>query len=134
MRVIEADRARRTKWRPSLSWHPLRGIGRRLTHDDVARGTARPQRGRMVRIASGRSEDTARVERVALAISSTVLLLGLSLAYIDQTSEFGAIARALDARQIVNLAALRSQQDLMPALQMFTAEPERLLVADAVYH
>jgi cell division protein FtsW (lipid II flippase) len=76
---------------------------------------------------------TARVERLGLAVTSIVLLLGLWLTYVGQTEGFTTVAVDLASRRLVNLNAVRSADDLTPALQALNERSERDAIAAAIY-
>lgn len=76
---------------------------------------------------------TARLERLGLAITTPVLLLGLWLTYIGQTGEFDTAASRLANGQLVHLSAIRSGNDLVPLLDGFADHQQRSAAADAIY-
>ena len=83
-------------------------------------------------VAIQRSIPAARIERLGLAVSSLVMLLGVALTYAGQTTEVDATARDAAAGRVVNLATVSSGARLARALHVFEQPAERAAVADAI--
>jgi cell division protein FtsW (lipid II flippase) len=93
--------------------------------------TASPVQDR--RIAGGDAKGrAARFERLGLAVTSLVLLFGLSLAYVEQTTPFASFATDVQNGVLVNLSSVRDESALIPRLTMFAERAERAAVAAAV--
>ena len=106
---------------------------------------APPERRWSLRGTSRAAERPARIERLGLAATSLVLLLGLTLTYQGQTSDVeicgaepgrGAAARCGEPRAsacVVNLSAVQSAGELLPLLPFFPDETERRAAAAAAF-
>ncbi len=87
--------------------------------------------------AAGRA---ARIERLGLAVTSLVVVLGVVLTYQGRTSEFAGTGDAVASGRLVNLSALESGADLGRLLERsgpagsgpFTSPVERAAVATEV--
>jgi cell division protein FtsW (lipid II flippase)/DNA-binding transcriptional regulator YdaS (Cro superfamily) len=79
-----------------------------------------------------RSAPIARIERLGLALSSLVVLLGVSLTYVGQTRGFEAVRRDVAGGRVVNLESVTSGAALAPALRVFDQQTERTEVASAI--
>ena len=75
----------------------------------------------------------ARVERLGLAVTSAVVLLGLALTFAGQASEFSSLKPALESGRVVDLHAMNGRHELVPLLTMFPEPAERIAVAESVY-
>ena len=78
------------------------------------------------------TERAARFERLGLAVTSLVLLFGLWLTYIEQTTTFATFAADVRNGELVNLSSIRDDSALMPRLTMFAERSEKAVVAAAV--
>ena len=107
---------------------------------------AQPVRRWSLRGTSRAAERPARIERLGLAATSLVLLLGLTLAYQGQTASVeicgaqpgrGAEARSGEPRAasgcVVNLSAVQGAGELLPLLPFFPDETERRAAAAAIF-
>ena len=74
----------------------------------------------------------ARFERLGLAVTSLVLLFGLWLTYVEQTTTFSTFEADVQSGGLVNLSSVRDQRALLPRLTMFPERAERTVVAAAV--
>ena len=74
----------------------------------------------------------ARFERLGLAATSLVLLLGLWLTYLEQTTTFNTFDADVRNGALVNLNSLRDENALIPRLTMFPERAERATAAAAV--
>ena len=79
-----------------------------------------------------RSVPIARIERLGLALSSLVVLLGVSLTYVGQTRGFEAVRRDVAGGRVINLESVTSGAALAPALRIFDQQAERTEVASAI--
>jgi cell division protein FtsW (lipid II flippase) len=69
-----------------------------------------------------------------LAVSMSVVTLGLLFVFLAKTASMGPVADGLKSGQILNLATVRSVDELEPVLApLFASEPERRFVAQAVF-
>jgi hypothetical protein len=69
-----------------------------------------------------------------LAVSMGVVSLGLLFVLLAKTASMGPVAAGLKSGQILNLATVRSADELEPVLApLFASEPERRFVAQAVF-
>ncbi len=93
----------------------------RLAKRCAARSTAHAARGR-----------AARFERLGLAVTSLVLLFGLWLTYVEQTTTFSTFAADVQNGALVNLSSIRDESALIPRLTMFPERAEKAVVAAAV--
>jgi len=75
----------------------------------------------------------AAIERLGLAATSLVLLLGLWLTYAEQRTTFAVSAADLQSGAVINLNAVGDDSALVPHLTMFTERAEQAAVASAVY-
>jgi cell division protein FtsW (lipid II flippase)/cell division protein FtsI/penicillin-binding protein 2 len=82
------------------------------------------------RLPTGRA---ARIERLGLAVTSVVILFGLALTFAEQASEFSSLRTALESERIVDLHAMKSSNELVPLLTMFSEPAERIAVSEAVH-
>jgi cell division protein FtsW (lipid II flippase) len=76
---------------------------------------------------------SARIERLGLAVTSIVLVLGLWLTDEGQRVDIGSQQAALASGQLIDLTALSRSDALVPALGMFSEPAERAVVAAAIY-
>src|SRR5829696_1317697 len=74
----------------------------------------------------------ARFERLGLAVTSLVLLFGLWLTYVEQTTPFSTFEADVQNGALVNLSSIRDQSAMLPHLTMFTEWTEKAAVAEAV--
>ena len=74
----------------------------------------------------------ARFERLGLAVTSLVLLFGLWLTYVEQTTTFSTFEADLQNGALVNLSSIRDESALIPRLTMFPERAEKAVVAAAV--
>src|SRR5688572_28537462 len=81
-------------------------------------------------LATGRA---AHFERLGLAVTSLVLLLGLWLTYSAQTAEFDQAGRDLASGRLVNLNTVRKSSDLAPALETFDEKVQREAMASTIF-
>lgn len=79
------------------------------------------------------SSRAARLERLGLAVTTPVLLLGLWLTYAGQTASFEADTRELASGRLVLLSAMRSGNELVPFLDAFPDRTEQAAVGAAIY-
>src|SRR5918996_151226 len=84
-------------------------------------------------VASAMEQRAPRLERLGLAVTSLVLVLGLGLTYVEQTATFGAAEAGLANGSLINLNAIRDESALIPHLTMFTERAEKAAIAAAVY-
>jgi cell division protein FtsW (lipid II flippase) len=82
-------------------------------------------------VAIRRSAPIARIERLGLALSSLVVLLGVSLTYVGQTRGFEAVRRDVAGGRVINLESVASGAALAPALAVFD-QTERTEAASAI--
>jgi cell division protein FtsW (lipid II flippase) len=75
----------------------------------------------------------ARFERLGLAVTSLVLLFGLWLTYVEQTTTVSTFATEIQDGAIVNLNSIRDESALIPRLTMFPERTEKAVVAAAVF-
>ena len=68
-----------------------------------------------------------------LAAASVLILCGLYLVYRAKSQDFGEIEKGLAAKQLVDLNALTSREDLLPVLNIIADRGERELVARRIY-
>ena len=66
----------------------------------------------------------ARFERLGLAVTSLVLLFGLWLTYVEQTTTFGSFAADVQNGALVNASSIRDASALLPRLTMFPEQAE----------
>ena len=92
-----------------------------------------PRTRRRWRLAPAPQGRAARVERVGLAVTTFVLLLGFWLTYAEQTATFAAAEADLRNGALVNLNAVRDESAFIPHLTMFGERAEKNRVAGAVY-
>ena len=89
------------------------------------------------RVAARRVRTGARAwppsEFAWLAAASVLILCGLYLVYRAKSQDFGEIEKGLAAKQLVNLNALTSREDLLPVLNIIADRGEREFVARRVY-
>ncbi len=78
------------------------------------------------------TERTSHLERLGLAVTSVVMLLGLWLTYAAQTADFGEARRDLASGHLFNLNAIARSSDLVPALDMFDQRAQKEAVAAAI--
>ena len=91
---------------------------------------AATRRWRVAGIPHGR---VARLERLGLAVTSLVLLLGLWLTYAEQATTFGSVEADVREGALVNLNTMRDERALIPHLTMFTERAEKAVVASAIF-
>ena len=84
------------------------------------------------RVAGDAPGRAARFERLGLAVTSLVLLFGLWLTYLEQTTTFSTFAAEVQSGALVNLSSIRDESALMPRLTMFPERTEKAVVAAAV--
>lgn len=75
----------------------------------------------------------ARFERLGLAATSLVVLLGLWLTFAEQTATFTTVPADIQSGGLVNLASLDDESSLIPHLTMFQERAEKAVVAAAVF-
>jgi cell division protein FtsW (lipid II flippase)/cell division protein FtsI/penicillin-binding protein 2 len=75
----------------------------------------------------------SRFERLGLAATSLVLLLGLWLTYAEQTATFVTVPTDLQNGALLDLTAIRDEAALIPYLTMFPQRAEKTVVAAAVF-
>ena len=68
-----------------------------------------------------------------LAVASFMVAAGLALVFLAKTQNFFEIQRQLDRRDLLNLNAIESADQVLPFLQVFSDTAERQLVADKTY-
>jgi cell division protein FtsW (lipid II flippase)/cell division protein FtsI/penicillin-binding protein 2 len=85
------------------------------------------------RLASASQGRAPRLERLGLAVTSLVLILGLWLTYLEQTATFGTAEADLRNGGLINLKTVGDESALIPHLTMFTERAEKTAVASAVY-
>jgi len=68
-----------------------------------------------------------------LAAASVLILCGLYLVYRAKSQDFGEIEKGLAAKQLVDLNALTSREDLLPVLNIIADRGEREFVARRIY-
>ena len=125
MRIVNAPPAMTRRRRLAGGFEPARpdpSTGAGSLRARSTRERAEPLEGR-----------APRLERLGLAITSLVLLLGLWLTVLEQTAAFGGAARDLQNGTLVNLNTLRNESALVPHLTMFTERAEKAAVSSAVY-
>src|SRR5688500_19875273 len=74
----------------------------------------------------------ARFERLGLAVTSLVLLFGLWLTYVEQTTTFGTFEADMQSGALVDLSSIRDESALTPRLTMCPEPTEKAVVAAAV--
>src|SRR5688572_21662 len=75
----------------------------------------------------------ARFERLGLTVTSLVLVFGLWLTYVEQTTTFSTFEADVKNGALVNLSSIRDESALIPRLTMFPERAERAAVAAAVF-
>ena len=90
---------------------------------------ATTRRWRVSGAAPGRA---ARFERLGLAVTSLVLLFGLWLTYVEQTTTFSTFEAEMQNGALLNLSSIRDESALLPRLTMFPERTEKAVVAAAV--
>ena len=94
---------------------------------------APPVSTRRWRVASASRGRAPRLERLGLAVTSLVLLLGLWLTYLEQTATFAAAEADLRNGGLVNLNAIRDESALIPYLPMLPDRAAKVATASAIY-
>ena len=93
--------------------------------------TPPPATTRRLRFAGGAHAPAARFERLGLAVTSLVLLFGLWLTYVEQTTAFSTFAADVRNGALVNLNSIRDEGALIPRLTMFPERAEKMKAAAA---
>ena len=85
------------------------------------------------RIAGGHAPGrAARFERLGLTVTSLVLVFGLWLTYVEQTTTFSTFEADVKNGALVNLSSIRDESALIARLTMFPERAEKAVVAAAV--
>src|SRR5688572_292077 len=85
------------------------------------------------RIAGGDAPDRApRFERLGLTVTSLVLVFGLWLTYVEQTTTFSTFEADVRNGALVNLSSVRDESALIPRLTMYPERAEKAVVAAEV--
>ena len=91
-----------------------------------------PATTRRWRVSGDAHGPAARFERLGLTVTSLVLVFGLWLTYVEQTTTFSTFGADLQNGTLLNLSSIRDESALIPRLTMFPERAEKAAVAAAV--
>src|SRR5688572_25293488 len=91
-----------------------------------------PATTRRWRVSGDAHGPAARFERLGLTVTSLVLVFGLWLTYVEQTTTFSTFGADLQNGTLMNLSSIRDESALIPRLTMFPERAEKAVAAAAV--